>query len=170
MAERTIENNSKRWAREYETVYILRPNVSPEEAERVADRVKSVMDKAGAKIVEVETWGLRRLAYSIKKHRRGVFIYVKFVSFADVPAELERNLRLLEQVIRFQTIIVNEKVDLEATEVDGERAAFDEIEQAEEEEELSTAALLGMEDPRDITDAAAADESEAGDKSDSEEE
>ncbi|MCZ7679563.1 MAG: 30S ribosomal protein S6 [Sandaracinaceae bacterium] len=111
-------------AREYELVYILRPSVSPSEARKVADRITDVLEKRGAKLTRVDNWGKRKLAYTIKKHTRGVFVYVKLVGFTDVVAELERNLRNLDEVMRYQTVRLEDVHDLTTLEVDPEEVQF----------------------------------------------
>jgi len=147
MAEQVMQHAAKRWATEYETIYILRPTVDPDDAEKVAKRVQDVTSRMGAKITKVDTWGKRKLAYPIRKHSRGIFVYVRFVAHNDVVAELERNLRLLEAVMRYQTVKVRGEVDLEAVEVDAEETGFERIEQSEEEAEPTTAERLGMAEP-----------------------
>ena len=165
MAEQTLANPAKKWARDYETVYILRPTVDSDQAKKVADRVQEVMTKSGAKLTKVETWGVRRLAYAIAKHRRGIFVYIRFSAFGDVVAELERNLRLMEQVMRYQTIVIGERVDLDAVDVNAEEAVFETIEKLDDEAELTTAQQLGMEErkpaPREEDKAEAAAEGDA---------
>lgn len=133
-------------AREYELVYILRPSVSPSEARKVADRITDVLEKRGAKLTRVDNWGKRKLAYTIKKHTRGVFVYVKLVGFTDVVAELERNLRNLDEVMRYQTVRLEDVHDLTTLEVDPEEVQFRDIETAaeEEEEEPTFEERLGM--------------------------
>ena len=171
MAEQTLANPAKKWARDYETVYILRPTVDSDEAKKVADRVQDVMTKSGAKLTKVETWGVRRLAYAIAKHRRGIFVYIRFSGYGNVVAELERNLRLMEQVMRYQTIVIGERVDLDEVAVNAEEAVFDAIEKLEDEAELTTAQQLGMEErksaPRgDRGEGAEGDDDEANDDDD----
>lgn len=148
MAERTLATPAKQWAAEYETIYILRPNVETEDAAKIASRIEEVMNRLDAKITKVETWGKRKLAYNIAKFTRGIFVYVRFVANNDVVAELERNLRLAEAVIRYQTIRVQGFVELADVEVNAEETAFEEIEQTEEEAELTTAEKLGMAEPK----------------------
>lgn len=135
-------------AREYELVYILRPAVAPSEAKRVSDRVSDVIGRAGARLTRVDNWGKRKLAYTIKtaggRHTRGVFVYVRFVALNDVVSELERNLRNLDEVIRFQTVRLEALYDMDALEVDPEEVAFREIEVTEDEEEPSFEESLGM--------------------------
>lgn len=136
----------KRLAREYELVYILQPNVDPDEADRVATRIQDVVSKLGGKITKVDAWGRRRLAYPIKKASRGVFIYVRMIGFADLVAELERNLRNIDAVMRFQTVRREGVFDLGEVTVDPEEAKFTRIEAppAEDEPEPSFEERLGL--------------------------
>lgn len=146
MAEQTLSHAAKKWAREYETIYILRPNVDADEATKVSDRVQDVMNRLGAKITKVDTWGKRKLAYPIKRFGRGIFVYVRYVAMNDVVAELERNFGILEPVIRFQTIVNRDFVELEEVTSDAEETKFERIEVAAEEDDIepTTAERLGM--------------------------
>ena len=136
----------KRLAREYELVYILQSNVDPDEAERVATRIQEVVTRLGGKITKVDSWGRRKLAYPIKKASRGVFIYVKLVGYNDIVAELERNLRNADAVVRFQTVRREGVFELNDVKVDPEEAKFTRIEAApaDEEPEPSFEERLGL--------------------------
>lgn len=133
-----------RWAREYETIYILRPTVNADEAARVADRVAEAIRGLNGKITQVDNWGSRKLAYKIAKFSRGIYVYVKYVAFSKTVAEVERNLRLLEPVLRFQTVVLNERVDMDSVEVDEEQTKFLPIEESEFEPEPDLASQLGL--------------------------
>jgi small subunit ribosomal protein S6 len=136
----------KRLAREYELVYILQPNVDPDEADRVATRIQEVVTKLGGKITKVDQWGRRKLAYPIKKASRGVFVFVKIVGYNDMVAELERNLRIADAVMRFQTVRKEGVFDLAEITVDPEETKFARVEAppAEEEVEPSFEERLGL--------------------------
>ena len=136
----------KRWAREYETIYILRPDVDNDAAERVVDRAKEVIARLDGTLTKLDNWGRRRLAYPIQKNNRGLFIYLKYVGFGDLVAELERNLRLLDEVVRFQTVLLAEDIDPASVAVDPEEVQYLHVEQEEETEdlELERARSLGM--------------------------
>jgi len=137
-----------RWAREYETIYILRPNVLAADAEKVWVRVAEVIERLGGHLTQVDHWGRRLLAYKINKQSRGIFVYLKYVAFNDAVAELERNLRLMDEVIRYQTILLQDSIDPSTVEVDPEAVKFEAIEDEVEpyvEEDL--ASRLGMNRP-----------------------
>jgi len=140
-------------AREYELVYILRPSVNPSDARKVADRITQIIDGRGAKLTRVDNWGKRKLAYPIKKHTRGHFVLVKLVGGNDVVAELERNLRNFDDVMRWQTIRTEIEHDLGSLEVDPDEVEFKEIEAGEDDEQDPTfEERLGMK-PRERQEA-----------------
>ena len=91
-------------AREYETIYILRPNVDRESADNVATRVTEAIGGHDGILTGVELWGRRRLSYPIQRHHLGVYVYVKYLGVGKTVNELERQLRLVDNVIRYQTI------------------------------------------------------------------
>jgi len=144
---------NERRAREYETIYILRANVDNAEATKVLDRVRDIVSSLGGCLVQVDNWGRRKLAYPINKSQRGVFVYLRFAGFEDLVLEIERNLRLLDSVIRFQTIQLKPEVDMASYQVDPEELEFAALDETAEEEETSLAQRLGLvERPRQSED------------------
>ena len=117
----------KKLAREYELVYILQPNVQPDEAERIATRITDIVTRLGGKITKVDQWGRRKLAYQIQKVTRGVFVCVRMVGFGDLVAEIERNLRNADSVMRFQTVRREGTFELESLTIDPEETKFTRI-------------------------------------------
>jgi small subunit ribosomal protein S6 len=135
-----------RWAREYETIYILRPDVDTAGAEKVVARAKDVIARLEGTLTKLDNWGKRKLAYPIQKSNRGIFVYLKYVGYGDLVAELERNLRLLDEVVRFQTVLLEEDIDPSAVAVDPEELQYLHVEEEEDAEdaELERARSLGM--------------------------
>jgi small subunit ribosomal protein S6 len=140
----TAQASTERRAREYETIYILRSKVDPDEADRVAGRVKEVIADREGLLLQVDNWGRRKLAYPIEKASRGVFVYLRYVGFEDLVAELERNLGLVDDVVRFQTILLKSTVASGDYQVDDSSLTFERVEVAAEEEEPSVAQRLGL--------------------------
>ena len=106
--------------KEYETIYVLRSDVDADTAEKVQARVAEVVGRDMGKLVKVEAWGRRKLAYPVAKQKRGVYVYVKYVGRGGLVQEIERNLKLQDTVLKFQTIQTNEEVDLAALTIDPE--------------------------------------------------
>ena len=135
----------KKIAREYELVYILTPQVDPDEADRIAARLQEVVSRLNGKITKVDQWGRRRLAYPINKLTRGVFVCIRMVGYADLVAEVERNLRNADAVVRFQTVRLDTLVELDSVTIDPEQVKFTRIERpADDEAEPTVEERLGL--------------------------
>jgi small subunit ribosomal protein S6 len=131
---------------EYETIYILRPDVMRDNAAKVATRVEEVVGRGGGALTLVETWGRRQLAYPVKKFKRGVYVYLRYVSGGGLVSELERNLRMLDDVIKFQTVLFNDEVESDRK-IDPSTVVFEAIEPpAEEEVDEPIERVLGLEE------------------------
>lgn len=134
-------------SKEYETIYILRSDVDADTADKVQGRVAEVVGRDNGKLVKVESWGRRKLAYPVGKQKKGVYIYVKYVGRGGLVQELERNLKLQDSVLKFQTVLTNEEVDVASVAVDPEEVKFQRLElPAEEEEKESREKALGLVD------------------------
>ncbi len=94
----------------YENVFIARQDMSPAQVENLADEYVSVMESLGGKVEKREHWGLKTLAYRIKKNRKGHYVLFNFDTTGDAVAELERRMRLSEDVLRYLTVRI-EAVD-----------------------------------------------------------
>jgi small subunit ribosomal protein S6 len=145
MATQAVE--AQKSAREYETIYVLRQDVDPDMADKVAHRVAEVIGRENGKLVKVETWGRRKLAYTVAKQRRGVYYYLKYLGGGAAVTELERNLRMLDAVLKFQTVLLREEVVVDTVSVDPEEVKFTRIEPPpEDEKEESREKALGLVD------------------------
>lgn len=91
----------------YELVYVLRPAIEDEAKEAVLDKVKAIIEASG-EVAKVDVWGVKRLAYEIQKLREGYYVLVEFKATTDVPKELDRNLKISDNVIRHMVINVDE--------------------------------------------------------------
>ena len=69
-------------SREYETIYILRPNTPNEGVAEVNTRIKGIIEGMGGKIIKVDNWGKRRLAYEVAKERKGIYLYWQYLAHA----------------------------------------------------------------------------------------
>ncbi len=79
--------------RNYETLFILDPDISEEDIDREMDRIKGYIEKTNGNVVELDKWGVRRLAYEIRKKHQGFYVLMKFLtdssSVRDVDASFE---------------------------------------------------------------------------------
>ncbi len=90
--------------RSYEVVFIVHPDLDENALKGVIDRVQGWITGAGGSVDKVDQWGKRRLAYSIRKQREGQYVYMDAQFNPAFSAELERNLRFVEPVMRFSII------------------------------------------------------------------
>ena len=125
-------------SKEYETIYILRSDVDADTAEKVQARVAEVVGRDNGKLVKVEAWGRRKLAYPVAKQKKGVYVYVKYVGRGGLVQELERNLKLQDVVLKFQTIQTQDDVDAAAVTVDPEEVKFQRLELPPEEDAVES--------------------------------
>ncbi len=88
----------------YETVFILTPVLSDEQAKEAVEKFKGVLTEQGAEIVNEENWGMKKLAYPIEKKSTGLYIMLEFTAEPEVIEKLEVTYRRDERVIRFLTV------------------------------------------------------------------
>lgn len=112
-------------SREYETIYILRPNTPNEQVAEINTRVKGIIEGMGGKILKVDNWGKRRLAYEVAKERKGIYLYWLYLANPGVVEEIERNLRMLDLVIRYLSVKVDENIDVVARPTEIDETAYD---------------------------------------------
>src|SRR4051812_21410028 len=122
-------------AREYETIYILRPNTPNEGVAEVNSRIKGVIEGMGGKVIKIDNWGKRRLAYEVAKERKGIYLYWQYLAQPGVVEETERNLRMLDSVIRYLTVKVDEDVDVTARPSEIDDASYEKAAQTAADEE-----------------------------------
>ncbi len=99
--------------RYYETVCILKPEIGDEGIKNVVNRIRAVIEKNGGRDVEVESWGRKRLAYPIQKRREGYYVLFTYTAPPEVNPGLQHLLRYHEDVMRYQTVKLKKRVDLE---------------------------------------------------------
>ena len=88
----------------YETVFIARQDVSAKQVEDYAKAFSKIVNDNGGETKRTESWGLRNLAYKIKKNKKGHYTLLHFDAPAAAITEMERNIRLNEDVLRFMTV------------------------------------------------------------------
>ncbi len=129
---------------DYESIFILAPSTDEGESEKISQRFQEVITANGGEVVRIEKWGKRKLAYPVRKHRKGEYVLLQFKGGAMSVSELERNYKMTDAVIKFLTI----RLEKEAL------AHIARQLQAQQKAELAASAAKGAE--------AAASESEAG--------
>ena len=90
----------------YENVIIARQDISSQQAETLTENLQGIVQDNGGTVERTEQWGLRNLAYRIKKNRKGHYFMMNIDASAETMRELERNVRINEDVIRYMSIRV----------------------------------------------------------------
>jgi len=93
----------------YENLIILDPNLNDKAVEEAVERVKAVIIKKGGEVLKYENWGHKKLAYEIKKHKKGTYILLLFKSPPSVIVELERFYKVFELILKFFVIKLGKK-------------------------------------------------------------
>lgn len=92
----------------YEHVYLARQDVTAQQVETLTEQLKSIIETGGGKVAKVEYWGVKSLAYRIKKNRKAHFTLMNLDAPPAAVAEMERQMRINEDVLRILTIRVEE--------------------------------------------------------------
>ena len=100
--------------REYETVFITQPNISETDQAKINDKLASLVERHSGKLFYARKMGKRTLAYAIAKNTKGFYTCLDYAADKNAVEELERNLRLEENVLRFLTVVKSDTVDVEA--------------------------------------------------------
>ena len=95
--------------RKYETVFILDPTLEKSTLEEEVKKVEDLIVNRKGKVIKVDRWGTRRLAYPIAKKQQGYYTLIFFEGDGDLVVELERNYRLNESCLRYLTVLSEEE-------------------------------------------------------------
>ena len=88
----------------YETVFILHPEIPEAQVRETLDRVRRLIESMEGQVTEIQDWGIRDLAYPIRKQPRGTYVLAQYSARPEVVKELERTLKLADEVLRFISV------------------------------------------------------------------
>ncbi|MBE3572448.1 MAG: 30S ribosomal protein S6 [Moorella humiferrea] len=95
--------------RSYEVVFVIKPDLEAEATAAVIDKFTQLIAEQGGQVVEVDQWGKKRMAYEVRKYREGYYVLMKFKGMPAVAQELERVLKITDEVIRYLITRLEEK-------------------------------------------------------------
>lgn len=93
--------------RQYETIYIINPELDTEAVKELVERFKGVVERNGGQVTEIDEWGKRRLAYPIKDRREGYYVLMNFTAGAEAARDLERVYKITNGLLRY--LIINKE-------------------------------------------------------------
>jgi small subunit ribosomal protein S6 len=94
----------------YEELYILKPDTAEEDVEASVEQIRQIVTTAGGTIDKIDKWGIRKLAYRVGKQSEGFYILVQFSSGPETVKEIERRLRVSDNVLKYLTVRIDEKL------------------------------------------------------------
>ncbi len=90
----------------YETIFILQSQLEEEKTEELIEKFKSVIEREGGQISNLDKWGKRKLAYEVKKQKEGFYVLMNYTAPAHITDQLERSFKITDGVLRY--LIVRE--------------------------------------------------------------
>jgi small subunit ribosomal protein S6 len=97
--------------REYETVFLVKPDLADDAVDRIKDRVRGIVTRDGGKMIRFTVWGKKKLAYPVAKQNRAIFVHAHYLGGTALVAEVERNLRIIDEVTRYISSRIANDVD-----------------------------------------------------------
>ena len=97
--------------RKYETFFIIDPDLPDEVVSTAEDKIRAIVTSNLGQVITYVSWGKKKLAYPVKKRARGHYILMEYSGGPELVAELERNLRLDERVLKFITVKLDDRFD-----------------------------------------------------------
>ena len=106
----------------YETIFIAEPGLAEPEAESLAETFQKVVTDGKGSVLKADGWGKKKLAYALRKHQEGYYYHIRYDAPSEVVTELERRLRIHEQVLRYLSVRLTREA-LQAVEVAEKKAS-----------------------------------------------
>ena len=127
--------------RRYETIYILRPTLGEDQVNTLIDNTTKIIQSDNGLIIESDKWGIKKLAYPIKKETLGYYVLCDFAGTPEAVAEIERKFRIDDSVLRYLTVkisdtITTEEAETATAELATRKAAAQQASETEPEDDL----------------------------------
>jgi small subunit ribosomal protein S6 len=100
--------------REYETIFLLKSELTDDNVDRIKERVRGIVSREGGKVLRFTVWGKKKTLYPIAKQPRAIYVHSHYLGSAKMVAEVERNLRNLDEVTRYLSVKIADEVDPES--------------------------------------------------------
>jgi small subunit ribosomal protein S6 len=108
----------KRLAREYETIYLMKADTPDDQVDEIKERLRAVVARQGGKVIRFTNQGKRKTAFPVAKNPKAVFMHCLYIGNPGIVAELERNLRMIDPVTKYQSVRLADGIDFEARQVE----------------------------------------------------
>jgi len=99
--------------REYETVFLVKPDLTDENVDKVKEKVRGIVNREGGKLLRFTIWGKKKTMYPVAKQPRAIYVHAHYLGAKNLVSEVERNLHNFDEVSRFISVKLAEDIDPE---------------------------------------------------------
>jgi small subunit ribosomal protein S6 len=114
------EAKQQKLVREYETIYLLRAETPDDQVEEIKERLRGVVTREGGKVIRFTNQGKRKTAFPVAKNQKALYMHCLYVGRPGLVGELERNLKMIDAVTKFQSVKLADGVDFDARQVEAD--------------------------------------------------
>jgi small subunit ribosomal protein S6 len=107
------ETQAAKRLREYETIFLVRPDLTDDNVDKLKERVRGIVGREGGKVLRFTVWGKKKTLYPIAKQPRAIYVHASYLGDTKLVAEIERNLRIFDEVTRYLSVKLADEVDPE---------------------------------------------------------
>jgi small subunit ribosomal protein S6 len=111
---------AKKLVREYETIYLLKAETPDDQVEEIKERLRGVVQREGGKVIRFTNQGKRKTAFPVAKTQKALYMHCLYVGRPGLVRELERNLKMIDTVTKFQSVKIADGVDFDARQVEAD--------------------------------------------------
>jgi small subunit ribosomal protein S6 len=105
------EAQAAKFLREYETLFLVKPDLTDDNVDKLKERVRGIVDRDGGKMIRFTVWGKKKTSYPVAKQARAIYVHAQYLGGTALVAEIERNLRNLDEVTRYISTRLADEVD-----------------------------------------------------------
>jgi small subunit ribosomal protein S6 len=105
------ETQAAQRLREYETIFLVRPDLTDDSVDKLKERVRGIVAREGGKVIRFTVWGKKKTMYPVAKAPRAIYVHTHFLGSSKLVAEVERNLRNIDEVTRYLSVKLADEVD-----------------------------------------------------------
>jgi small subunit ribosomal protein S6 len=110
----------KRLVREYETIYLMKPDTPDDQVDEVKERLRAVVAREGGKVIRFTNQGKRKTAFPVAKNQKALYMHCLYLGRPGLVQEFERNLKMIDTVTKFESIRLADDVDFDARQVEAD--------------------------------------------------
>ncbi|WP_342375035.1 30S ribosomal protein S6 [Myxococcus stipitatus] len=107
------ETQAAQRLREYETIFLVKPDLTDDNVDKLKERVRGIVSREGGKVLRFTVWGKKKTLFPVAKQPRAIYVHASYLGGSKLVAEVERNLKNLDEVTRYISVKVADEVDPE---------------------------------------------------------